>query len=53
MSLVPSVLLNPEDSQWIEMMQKVGSISMRNKCYYIIIEDHDNVNKLTVSNLGR
>ena len=37
MSIVPSVLLNPEDSQWEEMLKEV---LMKNKCYYIIINVH-------------
>ena len=42
MSIVPSVLLNPEDEQWKEMLEDIGSKTMKNKCYYIII----NVNKI-------
>ena len=46
MSIVPSVLLNPEEGQWMEMLQEVGGKSMKNKCYYIIIKQDDNTNKI-------
>ena len=46
MSLVPSVLLNPEDGQWEEIWEDVGDKLMKNKCYYIIIKQDDNTNKI-------
>ena len=52
MSLVPSVLLNPEDSQWIEMLQEIGEKSMRNKCYYIVLKNYDDVNNMTIWKRG-
>ena len=56
MSIVPSVLLNPEDSQWGEMLQEIGdmrkSMSMRNKCYYIVLKNYDNVNTMTMWERG-
>ena len=45
-SVVPSVLLNPEDSQWREVLEEVGGKTMKNKCYYIIIKQDDNANKI-------
>ena len=51
-SLVPFVLLNPEDSHWIEMLQEIGDKSMRNKCYYIVLKNYDNVNKMTMWERG-
>ena len=47
MSIVPSVLLNLEDGQGMEMLQKVGDKAMKNKCYYLIIKHDDNANKIT------
>ena len=52
MSIVPSVLLNPEDSQWIEMLQEIGDKSMRNKCYYIVLKKYDNVDNMTIWKRG-
>ena len=46
MSIVPSVLLNPEDSQWEEMLHEIGDKSMKNKCYYVILKQDDNANKI-------
>ena len=46
MSIVPFVQLNPEDSQWEEMLREVGEKSMKNKCYYIIIKQDDNASKI-------
>ena len=43
MSIVPSVLLNPEDGQWEEIWEDVGDKLMKNKCYYIIIKEDVNL----------
>ena len=51
-SIVPSVLLNPEDSQWMEMLEEVRDKTMKNKCYYTIFND-DNVNKMEDLELDR
>ena len=53
MSIVPSVLLNPEDSQWEEMLQEIGDKSMKNKCYYVILKQDDNANKIIDLELDR
>ena len=34
------MVLNPEDSQWIEILEEVGR-SIKNKCYYLIIGDKE------------
>ena len=52
-SIVPSVLLNPEDSQRIKMLLEVVGKTMNNKCYYIIIKEDDNVNNNMDPDLGR
>ena len=53
MSIVPSVLLNPEDSQWEEMLHEIGDKSMKNKCYYVILKQDDNANKIIDLELDR
>ena len=53
MSIVPSVVLNPEDGQWEEMLEEVGDKLMKNKCYYIIIKQDDNANTIVDLELER
>ena len=51
-SIVPIVALNPQDSQWMEMLEEVGGKTMRNKCYYIIMKQNVNDNKITLWDRG-
>ena len=53
MSIVPSVVLNPEDGQWMEMLQELRDKSMKNKCYYVIIKQDDIGNKIIDLELDR
>ena len=52
MTIVPTVALNPEDSQWMRMLEEVGVKTMRNKCYYIVMKQNGNGNKITKLDAG-
>ena len=53
MSIVPFVLLNPEDSEWREVLEEVGGKTMRSKCYYVIIKEDVNANPIEDLELER